>query len=169
MITIAHFYNEIINRYGISTQEQNRWGQVTPLATLWQTPTRPSTYTRPTSDVFPLWYKQNDNRLFSPCLPSADIDEMLAISAALAVSTVAEASTHPGLGLTIVGLANGVVCPTPAAFRASVTAIVNTIANCAMFTSAAVSCALKPRPSHSRRERLESLVLQSWQLICPTA
>ena len=43
---------------------------------------------------------------------------MVTISAAVAVSTVAEASTDPGLGLTVVGLANGVFCPTPTAFRA---------------------------------------------------
>ena len=43
----------------------------------------------------------------------ADIDEMLAFSAAVAVSTVAEASTDLGLELTIVGLANGVICLTP--------------------------------------------------------
>ena len=49
----------------------------------------------------------------------ADRDEMLAISAAVAVSTVAEASTGPGLGLTVGRLDNGVVCPTPTAFRAS--------------------------------------------------
>ena len=68
----------------------------------------------------------------------ADIDEMLAISAAVTVSTVAEASTDPGLGLIAVGLANGVVCPTPTAFRASVTAIVTMLA---MFTGPAVCCA----------------------------
>ena len=44
----------------------------------------------------------------------ADRDEMLAISAA-----VAESSTGPGLELTVGGLDNGVVCPTPAAVRAS--------------------------------------------------
>ena len=66
---------------------------------------------------------------------------MLAISAAVSVSTVAEASTGPGLGLTVEGLANGVACPTPAAFRASVTAIVTTLAKSAVFTGAAVCCA----------------------------
>ena len=71
----------------------------------------------------------------------ADKDEMLAISAAVAVSTVDEASTDPELGLTVVGLTNGVACPTPVAFRASVTAIVTTLAKSAVFTVAAVSCA----------------------------
>ena len=71
----------------------------------------------------------------------ADRDEMLAISAAVAVSTEAEASTDPGPGLTVVGLPNGVVCPTPTAFRASVTAIVTTLAKSAMFTGSAVCCA----------------------------
>ena len=71
----------------------------------------------------------------------ADKDEMLAISAAVAVSTVDEASTDPELGLTVVGLANGVACPTPAAFMASVTAIVTTLAKSAVFTVAAVCCA----------------------------
>ena len=71
----------------------------------------------------------------------ADKDEMLAISAAVAVSTGDEASTDPELGLTVVGLANGFACPTPAAFRASVTAIVTTLAKSAVFTGAAVCCA----------------------------
>ena len=66
---------------------------------------------------------------------------MLAISAAVVVSTVAEASTDQGLGITIVELANGVICPTPTAFRASVTAIVPTLAKSSMFTCAAVCCA----------------------------
>ena len=59
----------------------------------------------------------------------------------LSVSTVAEASTDPGLWLIVKGLANGVVCPTPTAFRASVTAIVTTPAKSAMFTGPAVCCA----------------------------
>ena len=54
---------------------------------------------------------------------------------------MAEASTDPGLGLIAVGLANGVVCPTPTAFRASVTATVTTLAKSAMFTGPAVCCA----------------------------
>ena len=73
----------------------------------------------------------------------ADRYEMLAISAAVAVSTVAEASTDPGLGLTVGGLANGVVCPTPTAFRASVTANVTTPVKSTMFTGSAVCCAAK--------------------------
>ena len=71
----------------------------------------------------------------------ADRDEMLAISAAVAVSTVAEASTGPGLRLTVGGLDNGVVCPTPTAFRASVTANVTTRVKSPMFTGSAVCCA----------------------------
>ena len=71
----------------------------------------------------------------------ADRDEMLAISAAVAVSTVAEASTGPGLGLTVGGLDNGVVCPTPTAFRASVTANVTTLVKSTMLTGSAVCCA----------------------------
>ena len=69
----------------------------------------------------------------------ADDDEMLAISAAVSVSTVAEASTDPGLGLTVEGLANGVAFPTPAAFRASVTAIVTTLAVCCAAETSAKS------------------------------
>ena len=30
MITIAHFYNEIINHYDISTQEKLGWGKLRP-------------------------------------------------------------------------------------------------------------------------------------------
>ena len=71
----------------------------------------------------------------------ADIDEMLVISAAVALSTVAEASTDPGLGLTVLELANEIVCSTPTALRASVTAIVTTLAKSAMFTGPAVCCA----------------------------
>ena len=66
---------------------------------------------------------------------------MQAISAAAAVSTVAEASTDPGLALTVGGLDNGVVCPTPTAFRASVTANVTTLVKSTMFTGSAVCCA----------------------------
>ena len=66
---------------------------------------------------------------------------MLAISAAVAVSIVDEASTDPELGLTVVGLANGVACPTLPAFRASVSAIVTTLAKSAVLTDAAVCCA----------------------------
>ena len=69
----------------------------------------------------------------------ADIDEMLAISAAVAVSIVAEASTGPGL--IAVDLANGVICPTPTAFRASVTAIVTTLAKSKTFTG--LTCLLR--------------------------
>ena len=72
---------------------------------------------------------------------AADRDEMLAILAAVAVSIETEASTDPGPGLTMVGLPNGVICPTPTAFRASVTAIVTMLAKSAMFTSSAVCCA----------------------------
>ena len=56
---------------------------------------------------------------------------------------MAETSTDPGLGVTLVGLANGVVCPTPTAFRTSVTATVTTLAKSSMFTGAAVCCAAK--------------------------
>ena len=66
---------------------------------------------------------------------------MLAISAAVAVSAVAEASTDPGLGLTVGGLDNGVVFPTSTAFRASVTANVTTLVKSTMFTGSAVCCA----------------------------
>ena len=66
---------------------------------------------------------------------------MQVISAAVAVSTVAEASTDPGLGLTVGGLDDGVVCPTPTAFRASVTTNVTTLVKSTMFTSSAVCCA----------------------------
>ena len=59
-------------------------------------------------------------------------------SAAVAVSTVAEPSTDPGLGLTMGGLANGLVCPTPTAFRTSVTANVTTLVK---FMGSAVCCA----------------------------
>ena len=44
-------------------------------------------------------------------------------------------------GLTVVGLANGVVWPTPTSLRASFTAIVATLAKSAMFTGPAVCCA----------------------------
>ena len=71
----------------------------------------------------------------------ADRDEKLAISAAVAVATVAEASTDPWLGLTVGGLDNGIICPTPTAFRASVTANVTTLVKSTMFTSSAVCCA----------------------------
>ena len=77
-----------------------------------------------------------------------DIDGILAISAAVVVSTVAETFTHPGLGATLVGLANGVVCPTPTAFRASVTATVTTLAKCSRVQL--FLAPLKPRPSHSK-------------------
>lgn len=68
---------------------------------------------------------------------------MLAISAAVAVSTVAEASTDPGLGLTMMGLASGVICPTPTAFRASAIATVTTLTKSAMFMGSAVCYAAK--------------------------
>ena len=85
-----------------------------------------------------------------------DRDEMLGIS------TVAEASTDPGLGLSMVGLANGVVCPTPTAFRASVTANVT--------THAAVCCAAET--SANSLEALEDevvrFVILAADLRCPT-
>ena len=71
----------------------------------------------------------------------ADIDEMLAISAAIVVSTVAEASNDPGLGMAVLGLADRIVCPTPTAFRASVTAIVTTLAKSAVFMGPTSCCA----------------------------
>jgi len=54
---------------------------------------------------------------------------------------VVEASTDPGLGLAMVGLANRIVCPTPTAFRASVTAIATTLAKSAVFMGPAACCA----------------------------
>ena len=63
------------------------------------------------------------------------------LSAAVAVSTMAESSTDPELGLTVEGLDNGVVCPTPTAFRASVTANVTTLVKSTMLTGSAVCCA----------------------------
>ena len=62
-------------------------------------------------------------------------------SAAVAVFTEVEASTDPGLGLTMGVLANGLACPTPTAFRASVTANVTTLVKSTMFTGSAVCCA----------------------------
>ena len=73
-----------------------------------------------------------------------DIDipaDISAISAVVALSTVAEASTDPRLGLTVLELAIEVVYPTPTALRASVTAIVTTLAKSAMFAGPAVCCA----------------------------
>ena len=48
MISVAHFYNEIINHYDISTQEKLGGGKL-----------RQQPQTMPTSDVFPIWYKHN--------------------------------------------------------------------------------------------------------------
>lgn len=61
------------------------------------------------------------------------------------VSTVAEASADVGLPLTVGGggwgRANGIVSPTPTAFRASVTANVTTLVKSEMFTDSVVLCA----------------------------
>ena len=62
-------------------------------------------------------------------------------SVALTVSAEVEASTDLGLGLTMGGLANGLACPTPTAFRASVTANVTTLVKSMMLTGSAVCCA----------------------------
>jgi len=61
----------------------------------------------------------------------ADIYEMLAISAALAVPTLAEASTDAGLGLAVVGLAD----------RTFVTAIVTRLAKSVVFMGPVACCA----------------------------
>ena len=86
MITIAHCYNEIINHYDISTQEKLGGGKLRQQPHSVANPTKAehahqaqkqmasqtSEKTRPTSDVLPVWYKNNGNRLSSPCLPRAD-------------------------------------------------------------------------------------------------
>ena len=71
-------------------------------------------------------------------------------SAAVAVFTEVEASTDPGLGLTMVVLANGLACPTPTAFRASVTANVTMLVKSLCSQVQLFALLLKPRPGHSR-------------------
>ena len=71
MITIAHCYNEIINHYDISTQENPTKAEHAHQAQK-QMASQTSEKTRPTSDVLPVWYKNNGNRLSSPGLPRAD-------------------------------------------------------------------------------------------------
>lgn len=65
--------------------------------------------------------------------------------ATLVVFTVAEASADAGLSLIVEGggwgRANGIVSPTPTAFRASVSASVTTIVRSQKFTGSAVYCA----------------------------
>ena len=86
MITIAHCYNEIINHYDISTQEKLGGGKLRQQPHSVANPTKAEhahqaqkqmasqtlENTRPTSDVLPVGYKNNGNRLSSPCLPRAD-------------------------------------------------------------------------------------------------